>query len=340
MLDSYGRKINYLRLSVTDKCNLRCRYCMPAEGVSKRDHADMLTEEEMISAVEAAASLGITKLRISGGEPLVKKNILSICRRAAGVKGIEELCLTTNGSLLPLLAKELVQAGVRRVNISLDSLKTEKYAQITRGGKLELALAGLESALNAGFEQVKINTVLIGGFNDDEIPDLARLAEHYGVDLRFIELMPMTGGDEFGPEAYLPASAVLDALPELEDMQRREGVAQMYRLPGAKGSIGLISAVSGHFCGECNRIRLTADGKLKPCLHCAEEYNIGKGQLGGYSKIILGQSDSKRLCQHSHKQHSTAGDEKCCKQEENKVVVQRQKHLAVFVIVLHFITAL
>jgi len=305
MLDSYGRKINYLRLSVTDKCNLRCRYCMPAEGVSKRDHADMLTEEEMISAVEAAASLGITKLRISGGEPLVKKNILSICRRAAGVKGIEELCLTTNGSLLPPLAKELVQAGVRRVNISLDTLKTEKYAQITRGGKLELALAGLESALNAGFEQVKINTVLIGGFNDDEIPDLARLAEHYGVDLRFIELMPMTGGDEFGPEAYLPASAVLDALPELEDMQRREGVAQMYRLPGAKGSIGLISAVSGHFCGECNRIRLTADGKLKPCLHCAEEYNI-KGLSAGEMRrsmewAILTKPECRAALSHSER---------------------------------------
>ena len=203
MVDRFGREIDYLRLSVTDLCNLRCRYCMPEEGVQKKDHAAMLTEDEMILAVEAAASLGIKKLRITGGEPLVKKNILSICRRAAAVEGIGEVCLTTNGIRLPELAVPLREAGVRRLNISLDTLKEEKYAAITRCGKLAEALAGIHAALETGFDKIKLNAVLIGGFNDDEIRDLAELTLRYPLDMRFIELMPI-GENGFGPEAYLP----------------------------------------------------------------------------------------------------------------------------------------
>lgn len=274
MQDSYGRDIRYLRLSVTDRCNLRCRYCMPAEGICKKRHQEMLTEEELLMAVEAAASLGIRKLRITGGEPLVKKNILSICRRAAAVEGIDELCLTTNGLLLPQLAVPLRQAGVTRLNISLDTLDPEKYAHITRIGHLADALAGIEAALAAGFERVKLNVVLMGGFNDDDIPALAELSRRWGVDVRFIELMPMTKQDELGPGAYLPCGAVLTALPELLPEPPDGGVAQLYRLPGAGGRVGLISAVSRHFCAACDRIRLTADGRLKPCLHGAEEFPI------------------------------------------------------------------
>jgi len=162
MIDRLGRKITYLRLSVTDKCNLRCRYCMPEEGVCPKSHADMMTEDEFITAVEAAAALGITKLRITGGEPLVKKNIVSICRRAAAVEGIREVCLTTNGILLPQLAKDLREAGVKRLNLSLDTLDPEKYAYITRIGRLENFRAGLDAAFAAGFEKIKINVVLIG----------------------------------------------------------------------------------------------------------------------------------------------------------------------------------
>ena len=184
MIDRLGRNITYLRISVTDKCNLRCRYCMPEEGVCKKDHGDMLTEDEFITAVEAAAALGITKVRITGGEPLVKKNIVSICRRAAAVEGIREVCLTTNGLLLPKMAKELREAGVKRLNLSLDTLDPEKYAYITRIGQLEDFKAGLEAALDAGFEKVKINAVLIGGFNDDEIERLAGLTLEYPVDVR------------------------------------------------------------------------------------------------------------------------------------------------------------
>ena len=209
MIDRLGRNITYLRVSVTDKCNLRCRYCMPAEGVCKKAHADMLTEDELIAAVEAAASLGIRKVRLTGGEPLVKKNILSICRRTAAVEGIEEVCLTTNGILLPQLGKQLRQAGVHRINLSLDTLNEEKYAHITRIGKLADFFAGLDAALEAGFEKIKINVVLIGGFNDDEIPDLAALTLRYPVDVRFIELMPMYDSGDFGPEAYIPCEAVL-----------------------------------------------------------------------------------------------------------------------------------
>lgn len=274
MIDRLGRNITYLRISVTDKCNLRCRYCMPEDGVCKKNHEDMLTEDELIQAVEAAASLGITKLRITGGEPLVKKNIVSICRRAAAVEGIKEVCLTTNGVLLPQLADALKEAGVKRLNLSLDTLQPDKYAYITRIGRMDTFRAGLDAAFKAGFEKIKINAVLIGGFNDDEIEDMANLTVQYPLDMRFIELMPMYDSGDFGLDAYLPYSRVLEKLPQAVPVPRDGGVAKLYRLPGAKGNIGLISPVSAHFCGECNRLRLTSDGKLKPCLHSADEYSI------------------------------------------------------------------
>lgn len=274
MLDNFGREITYLRLSVTDRCNLRCRYCMPAEGICKKSREEMLTEEETVTAVRAAASLGIRKLRLTGGEPLVKKNILQICRRITEVEGIEELCITTNATLLKPLADELKAAGVDRVNISLDSLKPEKYAYITREGCLEQAIEGIEAALSAGFDAVKINSVLIGGFNDDEIKELAALSVRYPLDVRFIELMPMTKSEEFGEKAYLSVDAVLKAIPQLRPSSSDGGVARLYKLQEGRGRIGLISAVSNHFCASCNRIRLTADGRLKPCLHSAQEYPI------------------------------------------------------------------
>lgn len=274
MLDPFGRSITCLRLSVTELCNLRCRYCMPEEGICKRSHEEMLTQEEMVLAAEAAASLGITKIRITGGEPLVKKNILSICQHIAAVPGIRELCLTTNGTLLPPMARALRDAGVQRLNISLDTLQPEKYAALTRRGTLDQAWAGIQSALEAGFDKVKLNAVLIGGYNDGEIRDLAELTLRYPLDVRFIELMPTVGAASFPKEAYLPAEAVLQALPEAVPQPADGGVAELYRLPGAMGNLGLIRPVSASFCGSCNRLRLTADGKLKPCLHSPEEYNL------------------------------------------------------------------
>ncbi|MBR6707897.1 MAG: GTP 3',8-cyclase MoaA [Clostridia bacterium] len=290
MIDPYGRNITYLRLSVTELCDLRCRYCMPAEGVCKKRHEDMLTEDEMVAAVKAAARLGITKIRVTGGEPLVKPNILSICRRVSHVQGIRETVLTTNALRLKELALPLKEAGVRRVNISLDTLDADKYAYITRRGRLEDALAGIGVALSAGFDKVKINAVLIGGFNDSEVPALAELTRVWPVDVRFIELMPMPGNESFGAEAYMPCSEVLKKLPDAVPEEGHDGVARLYRLPGALGNVGLISPLSSHFCAECNRIRLTADGHLKPCLHSAEEICIKgldeEGVLDAMKKAI------------------------------------------------------
>lgn len=295
MKDSFGREITYLRLSVTELCNLRCQYCMPAEGIEKKCHMDMLTQEEMVTAVQAAASLGIYKLRITGGEPLVKKNILSLCRHVSAVEGIREVAITTNGTLLPPLAKPLCQAGVGRVNLSLDTLNEEKYRRITRTGELSQALAGLEAALDAGFTKVKINAVLIGGFNDEEIPALAELTKRYPVDVRFIELMPMAAG-AFGPQAYVPGYRVLQKLPQLQPIAQ-EGVAQLYRLPEGQGNVGLISPLSREFCPACNRLRLTADGKLKPCLHSGQEFSL-KGMSFAAMRRVMTQAILAKPANH------------------------------------------
>lgn len=274
MRDGFEREIRYLRLSITELCNLRCRYCMPEDGVCKKSHEEMLTEDEMITAVEAAASLGIRKLRITGGEPLIKRNVLSICERAANVPGIKEVCITTNGILLPKMAKDLRKAGVSRVNISLDTLNPEKFAYVTRIGKLDDVMEGIHAALDADFEKIKINAVLIGGFNDDEIADFGEFTKKYPIDVRFIELMPMYDSGDFKEASYMKCQEVLDHLPPMEKIPTDGGVADLYRLPGAKGNIGLISPVSNHFCRGCNRIRLTADGKFKPCLHSSTEFSV------------------------------------------------------------------
>lgn len=281
MIDSYNRNINYLRISVTERCNLRCRYCMPEEGICKKNHADMLTEDETIMAIKAAASLGITKLRITGGEPLIKKNIVSICERAAGVDGINELCITTNGVLLPQLAEPLRAAGVSRLNISLDTLDEKKYSYITRVGTLNDAMRGIEAALDAGYEKIKLNAVLIGGFNDNEVVALAELTKKWPVDMRFIEMMPMYDSGDFSASAFIPYTKVLEQLPAAQPVKEADGVAKLYRLPGAQGDIGLISPVSAHFCAQCSRLRLTADGMIKPCLHSAEEICIKGRDLDG-----------------------------------------------------------
>ncbi len=286
MKDKHGREISYLRISLTELCNFRCRYCMPEEGVEKKCHSEMMTEEELVNLVRAAAALGIKKLRVTGGEPLIKKNIVSICRTLSSIPGIEELCLTTNGTKLPELAKELKAAGVNRLNLSLDTLDADKYAYITRRGKLEDFMAGLDAALEAGFDKIKINSVLIGGFNDDEIRPLAELTLKYPLDVRFIEMMPMYDSGDFGPQAFISYTKVLEQLPEAVEMPPDGSVAKLWRLPGAMGNVGLISPVSAHFCSECNRIRLTSDGKLKPCLHSGEEFSIKGLDYEGMYKLL------------------------------------------------------
>lgn len=270
MQDGCGRTIDYLRLSVTDLCNYRCRYCMPPEGVVKRNHGDMLSLEELAEIAEAAVRVGVKKIRLTGGEPLVRRGIVELCRRLRAIPGLEELCLTTNGALLPQLAAPLREAGVDRLNISLDTLQPDRFAEMTRLGRLSDTLAGIEAAEAAGFHNLKLDTVLIGGFNDDEIEDFVNLTREHPWEVRFIELMPMGPCAEWDKGCFLPDDTVLQKIPALQQIEPC-GVARRYRLPGAAGTVGLISPVHHDFCAQCRRIRVTADGKLKGCLHSAEE---------------------------------------------------------------------
>ena len=270
MLDGCGRTIDYLRLSVTDLCNYRCRYCMPPEGVEKRAHEDMLSLEELAEIAAVAVQCGVKKIRLTGGEPLVRRGLPDLCRMLRAIPGVEELCLTTNGSLLPQMAAPLREAGVDRLNISLDTLRPDRFAAMTRLGTLQDVQAGIRAAEAAGFHDLKFDTVLIGGFNDDEIGDFVDLSREHPWEMRFIELMPMGPCAGWDKSCFLPAGTVLDRVPELEPIQA-QGVARRYKLPGAKGTVGLISPVSRDFCGSCRRIRVTADGRLKGCLHSREE---------------------------------------------------------------------
>jgi len=273
MKDSFGRDIYYLRLSVTDLCNLRCIYCMPEDGVEKRRCEDIMSVDEITEVVRAAAVCGINKVRVTGGEPLVRNGIVEICRRISATPGIKELCLTTNGILLPKYADELKAAGIKRLNISLDSLDPETYREITRTGTLESALEGVRTALDKGFESVKINAVLIGGVNDGEILALLEQTRRHNVNVRFIEVMPIGECAGWAEGRFISTSRVLELAPELIDVGA-DGVAKLYKLPGGFGTVGLISPISSHFCPTCNRIRVAADGRLKPCLHSAEEINL------------------------------------------------------------------
>lgn len=286
MKDHYNREITYMRVSVTELCNLRCRYCMPEEGIAKKAHEDMMTAEETIMTIKAAAELGIRKIRITGGEPLVKRGIIKLCAGIRDIPGIEELCMTTNGTLLPQFAKDLKAAGVSRLNISLDTLDPEKYRHITRIGELKDAMAGIQAAEEAGFEKLKINNVLMGGFNDDEITAFVDLTKDRPIEVRFIELMPIGGGIGFDKAGFVSCDTVLERVPELENLNQEEGVARLYRLPGAAGRVGLIRPVSCDFCQGCNKIRLTADGKLKPCLHSDQEISL-KGLEQPQMKEVL-----------------------------------------------------
>ena len=267
MKDNCQREITYLRLSVTDLCNLRCRYCMPAEGVAKKQHSEICSVEELVEMAAAAAGCGVTKVRLTGGEPLVRREIVDICRGVAALPGVREVDMTTNGILLPELARPLREAGLHRLNVSLDTLRPDRYAHMTRLGRLEDTLAGLQAAVDAGFTGTKLNVVLMAGFNDDEIEDFVALTAEYPLEVRFIELMPMGQADA---GVYLPGDTVLERCRSLVPAEP-SGVARRWRLPGGKGLVGLIEPMSHRFCGSCDRIRITADGRLKPCLHSSQE---------------------------------------------------------------------
>ena len=278
MQDSFGRTIQYLRLSVTDLCNYRCIYCMPQEGVCKKHHADMLTIEEMTEIVRAAHALGINKVRLTGGEPLVRKGLITLCRNIKAIDSAIELGITTNGSLLSPIAKELKAAGVDRLNISLDSLDPETFNKITRGGDPQEVLSGIKAAQDAGFENIKINTVLLKGFNDGELYDFIDLTKDNAIHVRFIELMPLGVAKDWESDRFM-TTAMIEGMLQNAELLKIDGVARVYRLPDHKGTIGLICPMSHSFCPSCNKIRVTADGKLKPCLHSDQEIDL-KGLQG------------------------------------------------------------
>ncbi|MFC1967594.1 GTP 3',8-cyclase MoaA [Chloroflexota bacterium] len=286
--DSFQRPINYLRVSVTDRCNLRCVYCMPVDGVPLMPHEDILRYEEIHDIVEAASELGISKVRITGGEPLVRAGLSELIGMLAGIKTIDDISLTTNGILLARYAAELKTAGLRRVNVSLDTLQPEKFRQITRLGNLDDALTGIEAAKAAGLAPVKINVVVMRGVNDDEILDFASKTIGEGWHVRFIERMPSFSAEDTADVKFVSSNEILGSLVSLGEMEPclvsiGNGPARYFRLPGAKGTIGFITPVSEHFCFQCNRLRLTADGKLRPCLLSEEEIDLREPLRGGAS---------------------------------------------------------
>lgn len=299
MTDAYGREITYMRVSVTDRCDLRCVYCMPESGVQKCGRDQTLRTEEFWQIIRAAAALGITKIRITGGEPLVRKGIVELCRGVADIPGIRELGMTTNGQLLEAFAGELRHAGVNRLNISIDTMKPDRFKKITRIGDIEKTLRGIRAAAEAGFDSIKLNVVLMKGMNDDEIRDFVALTLRYPVDVRFIELMPIGESVRYWEHAYLSNDAVLGLVPELEtEYPELDGVSRMFRLGGALGRVGLINPISSHFCGECNKIRLTSDGKIKPCLHSSHEYTL-RGLEDAELQKVLADAISLKPMKHN-----------------------------------------
>jgi len=276
LFDSFGRRINYLRISVTDRCNLRCIYCMPPEGVPLIAHNELLSYEEISAIVQVAVELGINKIRLTGGEPLVRSELPRLIDMLSHIEGVDDISLTTNGTLLKECASKLKQAGLRRVNISLDTLKADRFRYITRLGELKDAIDGIKAARDAGFYPVKINMVVMQGINDDEVLDFARLTYEKEWHIRFIELMPFAGVSQFVPSSELRQRIELLGSLEPGPPITGNGPAKYYRLPEAKGTIGFISPMTEPFCSHCNRLRLTSNGQLCPCLLSDDSIDLKK----------------------------------------------------------------
>ena len=307
MRASFDRTINYLRLSITDRCNLRCRYCMPAAGVPSLDHNEILSYEELLAVAAAAVDLGVGKIRVTGGEPLVRKGVVEFIRQLAALPGSPEVVLTTNGLLLAEMASDLAAAGLARVNVSLDTLRTERFARISRREGLDRVLAGLEAAERAGLAPLKINMIPLAGINDDEIVDFARLTLQRSLDVRFIEFMPFDENLEDFAGLRLLMAAIMEELSRLGILlpvttEGPVGPARLFQYPGAAGKIGIIPAMSGHICGKCNRLRVTADGRIKPCLLGDEEIDLRRVlRSGGGSediKVVLQQAADAKPERH------------------------------------------
>ena len=282
MLDGFARSITYLRISITDRCNYRCRYCMPDGGIEKCAHEDICSLEELRDMAAAAVRCGVKKIRVTGGEPLVRRGAVDFCRMLSEIPGVEELCVTTNGSLLKKVARPLRDAGVTHLNISLDTLNEERFRAITRLGTLQDTLDGIEAAERAGFAKIKLNCVLLGGVNDDEIADFVALTREHPWQVRFIERMPLADDGIQGCAQDDVLAALEAAYGAAQPCEKPMGFgpSTYVQFTGFLGKIGFISAVSNHFCAQCNRLRLTADGKIRPCLFSDEEIDV-KAALQG-----------------------------------------------------------
>ena len=279
MIDKHSRKINYLRVSVTDLCNLRCVYCMPPGGSELSRKEEILTFEEILKTVKHGVSLGVNKIRITGGEPLVRKDITSLVKHITEINGINDVAMTTNGVFLKEFATELKNSGLSRLNISLDTMREDRFRDITRGGNIQDVFDGVEAVLKVGFKGTKLNAVIMRGENDDEIHDFVRYIMERDIELRFIELMASGWKDMVDEEKFVSTSEIMEKVNEVGELipvkQRvGGGPATIYRIKGALGSIGFISAVSKPFCSTCNRLRLTSDGKLRSCLLSGGEVDI------------------------------------------------------------------
>jgi len=283
MRDKFEREINYLRVSITYRCNLHCTYCRPKEGISLQGHDDILRYEEIIRIVSVAVKMGLIKVRITGGEPLVRRGFIDFIAALKKISGLQDISLTTNGILLEEFAQNIFNAGISRINVSLDSLNKDKYFRITNGGNLEAVLRGINKAEKIGFSPIKINTVAIKGFNDDEVLNFAELAFTKPFQVRFIELMPLGQAKSDYSKDYLPAAQLMQKIAtryKLEKVAGKKnqaaGPATIFKIKGGRGEIGFINPVSGHFCATCNRLRLTADGKLLSCLLKEDEIDLKK----------------------------------------------------------------
>ena len=294
LVDSFQRKIDYLRISITDHCNLNCTYCSPPfSGRRHLERREILTYEEIAVVAEAAVTAGITKIRLTGGEPLIRKSVVELCHMLSAINCLESLTLTTNGIRLNALADPLAMAGVKRINVSLDSLQRRRFARITGQDRLDDVLDGIEAAEAAGLAPIKINTVVMRGINDDEIADLAALTFDRPYHVRFIELMPFqhaSWGDF--DQLHVPIGEIIRKIPGIESARvnpflDNPGPARLCSLPGARGKIGFIAPMSWHFCGSCNRLRLTADGNIRSCLFSNIEMDIKTILRHGASKMEL-----------------------------------------------------
>jgi len=336
MIDKYNRDINYLRVSVTDRCNLRCVYCTPREGQALLGHDDILRYEEILRVIRMAVKIGVAKVRVTGGEPLVRRGIVDFIASLKTIEGIDDISLTTNGTLLEAFAERLFDAGMKRINISLDSLHAGKYARITRGGDLDAVLRGIDKVYRVGFSPIKINIVVIRGFNDDEILDFTRLALYKPYQIRFIELMPIGQAGMENNGRYLSNDIVMERISRfyrLEPVNGNQGSgvrdqgsgisgpAQIFRIASGVGEVGFISPVSRQFCHSCNRLRLTADGHLRACLLSEAEVDL-KGPLqNGCSDTEL-ERLLKRVIAGKQKQYSMACNEnhiKKCMREMSSI---------------------